>query len=236
MHTVETAENVPIRIELAGLSSRVFAFMVDLLIMMTLMLCWFMLLALPTPLSLVPDLGKTLTYLAIFLITFGYHMFQEWLWNGRTVGKSLLGIRVVRNNGQAIGFWESLGRNLMRVLDILFSGIGLLCMLCNKSEKRFGDYVAGTVVISDQPGSKPAKVKKPVTTPAEPADTMESRPDAPTHALSAEETELLKNFQKRRNALFPEARRQMTEALCRYFSERLHTEITTESALDQLLV
>ena len=47
---------------------------------------------------------------------------------------------------------ECIGRNLMRGVDILpgMYGVGLICMMCNKQNKRVGDFIAGTIVVHDK--------------------------------------------------------------------------------------
>src|SRR5207245_757339 len=59
-----------------------------------------------------------LTVLA-FGVLWGYYVFFETLWNGQTPGKRLTHLRVLRETGGAIGFWEALIRNLVRFVDFL---------------------------------------------------------------------------------------------------------------------
>lgn len=239
LYAVKTAENIHLHVELAGLVNRVFAFAVDSLIMGLLMGTGLIVISLASITQASPELFKTVGPLGGFVLFFGYHLFQEWLWNGKTVGKALFKIRVVRNNGQPIGFWEAFGRNLFRVIDVYLSGIGLICMMFNRSEKRFGDFVAGTVVINDQPVSKPFRPE--AVTPPEAASegdniSTDSTPsDTPWHRLSAEESELLKAFLQRRTRFFRTPRTLLSQALCQYFSERLHTDLDTEANLEALL-
>lgn len=229
IHTIKTAENVQLKVELAGLANRLFAYFIDTLLMLSMMGMVLILFTLPSFMSGTPEIGKTAIPLAMFLITFGYHLIQEWLWNGRTVGKAILGIRVVRSNGQPIGFWESLGRNLLRVLDVYVSGIGLLVMLFNRDEKRLGDFIAGTIVINDQPVAKPSRPQ--LTVPEVEATEGASA----VRALSPEEVELLKAYRTRRVSLFPEARQRLVQGLCAYLTERLHQPVEKEADLDALL-
>jgi uncharacterized RDD family membrane protein YckC len=230
IHTIETAENVHIKVALAGLAARVFAFLMDAVLMGVLTAFVIGLFTLWSYLAGNEQIFKTGTPLGTFMVFFGYHLFQEWLWNGRTVGKILFGIRVVRNNGQAIGFWESLGRNLLRLLDVYVLGVGLLCMMFNAGEKRFGDFVAGTIVIDD------AKILKPVyTKPDEQSSELSEVPLLSAFWLSAEEAELLKAYQARRTQLLSASRHQLADELAQYFSEKLQHPVTSEAELDALL-
>jgi uncharacterized RDD family membrane protein YckC len=227
IHTIETADNVHIKVELAGLASRVFAFGIDSMVMLILM---GLVLTVFSALSLArfsPEIAKTGIPLGLFIVFFGYHLFQEWLWNGKTVGKSVFNIRVLRDNGQPIGFWESVGRNLLRVLDVYLSGIGLLCMMFNRNEKRFGDFVAGTIVVNDQPVSKPGK---PIS---QPDASLEFIPvETSIIRITPEEVELLSAYRARRRGLLADARKTLSNAFCRYFTERWHVSVESEADLD----
>jgi uncharacterized RDD family membrane protein YckC len=223
LHRIDTPENVTLHLELAGMASRVFAALIDLLLMGILMGLISAVLAVPFFLHIDAEFSRTLLPVALFLVFFGYHLLQEWLWSGRTAGKALFNIRVVRNNGQPIGFWEAFGRNLLRVVDVYISGIGLVCMLLNQDEKRLGDFLAGTVVISEQP------VKRPRLASAEPSDEQGEI------LLTPEESDLLRAFCSRRTQLFPESRANLSAAFCQYFSHRLNRPVESEAALDSLL-
>ncbi len=230
IHTIETAENIHIKVELAGLAPRVFAFLIDGALMGLISGLVVGLFVLWSYVAKVPEIAKTGIPLGTFVVFFGYHLFQEWLWNGRTLGKFLLHIRVVRNNGQAIGFWESLGRNLMRLLDVYILGVGLLCMMFNVGEKRFGDFIGGTIVIND------AKVVKPTYPPPMTGDAalLEAGEFAGVR-LSAEEAELLKAYLGRRRQFLKPARQRLVDQLCAYFSQRWQRPVTGEPDLDAAL-
>lgn len=235
IHTLETAENVHIKVELAGLANRVFAFGIDGLLMLALTGIIMILSFILSAAKASQELGSTLTPLASFVVFFGYHLFQEWLWNGKTVGKALFKIRVVRDNGQPIGFWEAFGRNLLRVVDVYMSGIGLLVMMFNRSEKRCGDFVAGTIVINDQPVAKPGQSTLSVRTAAfEEPSSPEANPAALGLRMTHEEGELLKAYRQRRGRLFAESRQVLGAALRQYFSERWHQPVTSDAELDLL--
>ena len=242
IYTLETAENVHIKVELAGLANRVFAFVLDMLLMFGLLGAVMLLVLVLGVVKGSQELVRTAMPLALFIVFFGYHLFQEWLWNGKTVGKAVFKIRVVRNNGQPIGFWESFGRNLLRVVDVYSSGVGLMVMMFNRKEKRCGDFVAGTIVINDQPVTKFAA--KTAHLPALP-ETQSLSPDSERSStavsttlgsrLTAEETELLRAYRSRRKRFLKETRDALSRAFCQYFSYRLHQPVHTDTELDQML-
>ncbi len=66
--------------------------------------------------------------------------------HGRSLGKLALGLRVVRDDGGAIGFRHAFIRALTGVLEIYltFGGLAVLVGFLNPSSKRLGDLLAGT--------------------------------------------------------------------------------------------
>ncbi len=68
---------------------------------------------------------------------------------GATLGKMLLGLRVVKVNGSPIGLLEALIRNVLRAIDALPIGylLGGLLALSSPLKQRLGDRLAQTVVI-----------------------------------------------------------------------------------------
>ena len=92
----------------------------------------------------------------------GYFVFFEGLRQGRTPGKSRVGIRVVRDTGHPITVADAVTRNLLRLADFLpppYLG-GLLLMALHPLGKRLGDLAAGTVVVRDQPMDLPRRTER----------------------------------------------------------------------------
>lgn len=91
--------------------------------------------------------------LVLFALYNGYFILLEWLMNGQTPGKRLLHIRVIKQGGYALHFFDTLLRNLLRVVDFLplFYGVGLTSILFTRDSQRLGDLVAGTLVVYQEP-------------------------------------------------------------------------------------
>ena len=84
----------------------------------------------------------------IFLfIIFAYFIIME-AYVGWTIGKRILGMRVLDRNGNKIGFSKSAIRNLLRLVDGLpaFNILGIILIARSPTGQRFGDRVAGTYV------------------------------------------------------------------------------------------
>lgn len=112
--------------------------------------------------------------------------------------------------------YESVARNLLRLVDSLpgFYGIGIVAMLFTSQNKRLGDYVAGTVVVHEQPLADQAKVS---WTFAE--GTVPSGYDV--SQLSPEEFQLVETFLLRRQQLAVDVRNSAARLIALRVSEKL---------------
>ena len=68
---------------------------------------------------------------------------------GATIGKRLVGLRVVGTVGERIGMAQSALRNALRIVDSLpiLNLVGIVLILTSPEKARFGDRVARTRVI-----------------------------------------------------------------------------------------
>lgn len=195
---VETPEAVAFDLELAGVGSRGVAYVIDQLLVALIVAAEALVLSIFVAvlggLGLADALGgDAVVYAAVaagivvvFLTGYGYHVFYEVRRNGRTPGKRIAGIRVVREGGGRVTFGTSATRNLMRIIDALPSAylVGIAAVLLSRQRQRVGDMAAGTVVIYE-PKERPLEVGE---------------------TLLSEETELAHDFLRRRAALTPQAR------------------------------
>ena len=80
-----------------------------------------------------------------------YPTLFELAWDGQTPGKRALALRVVRQDGGAVGLPASVVRNMLRVADLLpgFGGLGILVAFLDPQGRRIGDLAAGTLVVHD---------------------------------------------------------------------------------------
>jgi uncharacterized RDD family membrane protein YckC len=107
-----------------------------------------------------------LTLVAFFVLSWGYGTFCEGFFNGRTIGKACLGIRVVSDRGIPISGAQALLRNLVGSIDGVFPfffQIGLASMTLSRRFQRLGDLAAGTMVVREERTSRRgfARVKEP---------------------------------------------------------------------------
>ncbi|MFC7204288.1 RDD family protein [Haloferax namakaokahaiae] len=92
-----------------------------------------------------------LGFIASFATFVGYFFLLEGYWNGQTVGKRLVGIKVVKEDGSPCDLMSSFMRNLLRIIDGLFYYlVGFVVMAISDKRQRIGDRLAGTVVVREQ--------------------------------------------------------------------------------------
>jgi uncharacterized RDD family membrane protein YckC len=232
--TLGTPAGVLLQVALAGIASRLFAACIDGVLMGVVLglLCLFVLKL--SQLIHLPELFQTLFPLLLLGVTVGYPLLFEWLWQGKSPGKILLQIQVIRLNGQPIGFWEAFGRTLMRVLDIYMGGVGLLFILFTQSEKRLGDMVAGTMVIKQpRQASSLLNLNSQETQPTATPQSPQSHSLCP---LTSEETLLLESYFAREKAFLGNANQLLLKQLLHYFSIRWNHPVTSAEQLAQALL
>ena len=77
-----------------------------------------------------------------------YFIVLESFWRGRTLGKRLTGIQVVKADGAPIGFSEAVVRNVLRLVDgFCCYLVGAILVWLSPRRQRLGDRVAKTVVV-----------------------------------------------------------------------------------------
>jgi len=161
VHSIRTPENVVFEFELAGLASRALAWLIDLLAMAALISVAALLVSVFG--LVLAGFAKALYFVLAFAIQWGYGATLEWRWHGQTLGKRLVGLRVLSSYGTPITFGQAVVRNLLRVVDLLPAVylLGGLSALCDKSARRFGDIAADTVVVRTRHATRPAAIAAP---------------------------------------------------------------------------
>lgn len=91
--------------------------------------------------------GLFALYGSLFLIGALYFVVFERSASGATLGKRMVGIRVVDKEGRRIGFGRSLGRQLGRILSAMPLYAGYLMAAFTGRKQALHDFVAGTLVI-----------------------------------------------------------------------------------------
>lgn len=233
-YTVLTPEYVEFNFVLAGLMSRFLALLIDTALSLAITALLFVLVLL-VQLGLVAagaavggedaaeqlmGVGFAAQFVVWFLVDWGYMVLLEVAWSGQTVGKRILGLRVIQDSGVRVGVYQSLLRNLVRPVDklpVLYL-VGGVAALFSGSQQRLGDLLAGTIVVRERRLKIPAQLERPEGDTSLLADA-EFR--ARVAKLSADEEAVLFSASLRREELGMEARLHLFSAL----SKRLEDEL-----------
>ena len=145
--TIVTPEHVHIRLEPAGAGSRFLAVLIDSFIVQGASLIILQMLAFVLPRGIAVAIFITLN----FMLTWSWHVYFETQRQGRTPGKRMLRLRVIDARGLPVSLYQSLVRNITRVLDFapLFYGIDAIASLASPTRRRLDDIIADTLVIRD---------------------------------------------------------------------------------------
>jgi uncharacterized RDD family membrane protein YckC len=145
--TIPTPEGVSLELTLAGLGSRAMAGAVDLALkavaVAVLLIVFVAAIGDPALLVFVPLAGMTMLV---------YDVLFETLGGGRTPGKRVAGLRVVRTSGRPVDLTASVIRNALRLGDGLpLSYVPtIVSIIVTRRNQRPGDLAADTVVIRDR--------------------------------------------------------------------------------------
>jgi uncharacterized RDD family membrane protein YckC len=202
--TLATPEGIELGLVLAGAGSRFIAGTIDLALEIILIV----LAGLVAFLLVGGGIGVALFAMASFAAFYLYDVLFEVLASGRTPGKRITHLRVVREEGTPVDLPASAIRNLLRLIDVLPFAylVGLLMIVITKRNQRLGDLAAGTLVIRDAP-ARSDETSRPRA--SEALDTT----GWDVSAVSAEELAAVRRFLERRGQLDTRARRELAYRL-----------------------
>ena len=94
-----------------------------------------------------PGTGRTSSVAIIYVAWEFFYFGYSWAMSGRTFGMAVLGVRVVRADGQLIDPWHGVLRALVFPLSFLLFGLGFLGILVQREHRALHDLIAGTAVV-----------------------------------------------------------------------------------------
>ena len=211
---ITTPENIEVEYTLADVASRTAATLIDLLIQSVFLIIlglavFFISFFAPEFWELQYGwiIGAALLIFAI--LSYGYYIFLELGMNGRTPGKKLLKLRVIRRNGQPLTFRHAAIRNLFKVLLDSF-GIGMVFIFFSKERRRLGDLAASTIVVMDEIKTKPVSLQ-----------SLQNINEHFSYYFTEEELNLLREYMARKGSLADGS--QLRSELMRYFAQKLES-------------
>lgn len=156
-----SGEAVELEVRVARIGSRSLALLVDIVVQLGLLVVLWLAatVALMVIRGAVDDaLVMAVITVCLVMVLVGYPTAAETLFNGRTLGKLALGLRVVRVDGGPIRFRHALTRALVNatlewpglIMVPLTWAVSLGTMLAQPQGRRIGDLAAGTLVIHER--------------------------------------------------------------------------------------
>ncbi len=147
---VETTQHVTLNYTPAPILDRVLAFFLDTLILVGYFLILrfvFGLLIKTSTFTVIEN--QWIALILTSIVPLFYHLVSEVLWNGKSFGKWMMYLQVVRTDGTNATFGNYLIRWIFRLLEITFTGgtLALITVLINGKGQRLGDLATKTCVI-----------------------------------------------------------------------------------------
>jgi uncharacterized RDD family membrane protein YckC len=214
MADVVTGDAVVVEVQIAQLPVRAVSAMIDITVILIAYLIGVFLVAVTI---LQFDDALVIAFLIIFtvLALIGYPVVLELSTRGRSLGKMIMGLRVVSDDGGPERFRQALFRALASLIEIwgLLGGPAVICSLFSSKGKRIGDVFAGTVVIIERgPRLEPA--------PGMPPSLAWWAASLQLSGLRPQTAQLARQFLSRARQLVPQVRDQM--------AYRIATEMSTQ--------
>jgi len=143
--SITTTQNIELQYDLASVGERLVAQIVDLLIIGG----YWILIALIFSSAQFPFVIDFFISLPMFI----YSPVCEIFFNGQSVGKRVMDIKVISLNGNRASVGQYLIRRMFRVVDILigFGAVAVIAVAASKKQQRIGDMVAGTIMVKIKP-------------------------------------------------------------------------------------
>ena len=160
---IETPERVELHYILASVGNRFLAAAIDHLIQVVLVITIILAIGSLGDWRIFASMGvwaAAMAVLTIFAIYWGYFVVFETFWSGQSPGKRIMRLRVVREDGRPVRFFEVFVRNLLRIAvdfqPFPSYAIGVVSIIFSARSKRVGDFVAGTVVVKERATEAPS--------------------------------------------------------------------------------
>jgi uncharacterized RDD family membrane protein YckC len=238
--TIETPEQTALDFAVAGIGSRFIAISIDTMIQIAIGLVVGMAggfgiagLSKYWPRSSV--WGSAFLVLFFFVLYFGYFAIFEIIWNGQSPGKRWTKIRVIKDSGRPLTPAESIGRNLMRIVDWMpaLYAVGVLSAIITKQNKRLGDLLVGSLVVRESSLADVRPAWQPTSDQA-----LSTLAPLGVANLSAQDFALIDSFLNRRFDLDPSVRSRMADDILRRLKPQLtlpaENALSTEKLLEAL--
>ncbi|MGZ4000423.1 MAG: RDD family protein, partial [Mucilaginibacter sp.] len=159
---ITTTQNIDIEYEVASLGDRFLARIVDAGVMLGVYYILYMVVIVFffSQLDSIGREGGVPVFLIVLLIIFSlvyifYDLVCEVFFNGQSIGKYAIKLRVVSLDGARPSISQYLLRWVFRIVDFTTTGglgaVAIISVAVSEKKQRIGDIVAGTIVIKTTP-------------------------------------------------------------------------------------
>jgi uncharacterized RDD family membrane protein YckC len=227
-----TTQNVTIEYPLAGISDRVFAFIIDFIIILAI----YFVVNIIGQFVIPNKYFQYLFYFTFFPVFIFYSLASEYFRNGQSWGKQFIGLKVVKINGSEARISDYVARWVFRIVDIYFSlgTVGMFLINSTVRAQRLGDIVANTTVIKIKPAYSPSLSH------IENIKTVDNYEPVYGQVVQMSEVEMLeiKNILQEIKRYPNQSHRRQLEELRNYLCDRLHIQVNdqTDHAFIQQLI
>ncbi|WP_373894400.1 RDD family protein [Virgibacillus natechei] len=228
---IKTPEYVSLQFKLAGLGSRAGAMIIDqiLLTVFNILVILFLVFAINADMAMfVTDSAVAIVIILMFVAYWGYFFICEYFFGGKTLGKRLMGLRVIQDNGHSITLLSSFIRNLLRIIDMIPMYLtGMIMIFFHSKHKRLGDLVAGTIVVHERKARnehKTSAIEKEIKSRGLSKESL-SMEDRVIQSLGIKEWNLLHTYSNRILKLPQTERMQLTFKMARILLPKAGIEV-----------
>ncbi len=202
MAEVVTGEAVALDLPAAGFLSRMAARLIDMAVQIVALTIAFIGIAAARPANADFYLAAVLTLTMLVIV--GYPTAVETLSRGKTVGKLVLGLRVVGDDGSPVRFRQAFVRALTGVIELwILPPVALVSSIASSRGKRVGDFFAGTYVLQER---MPARQALPAAFAVVPEPLAAWAQSLHVTGLSEQTAEAAGSYLRRFGELSPQAR------------------------------
>lgn len=150
--TITTSQNIDIDYEIAGLGERIVARIIDYAIFLLIFILTLIVSSL-TRSDTASNVSTVVIYIVYGSLYVFYDLVCEVFFNGQSIGKKIMKIKVISLNGARPTIGQYLLRWLFRLVDfaLTLDMCGLITAAVTENNQRVGDIVAGTTLIRTKP-------------------------------------------------------------------------------------
>lgn len=160
MSSVVTGEAVVLELKPAGFAARGLSVLIDIIAQIVLGILLVLLIGNLFDGVFDDALTRALGLVVVVLLVLVLPVTVDTVTRGKSLGRLVMGLRIVRDDGGAIRFRHAFIRGMLAILEIylLVGSLAFLVSLFNERSKRLGDLLAGTYAMRERVVERPRAV------------------------------------------------------------------------------